>query len=600
MEVILDGLINDEILLSGDDRDYSLSVIESALQSDKKDYESYFSSNPVAGSVVEEIAELENHISTIEKRIKTNLIQNKDAVIKCIFNSNGRSKTAQLQEQINLILQYGALHQTEEQDSFTEKKNHASVDVLLNFNLKADKGPSNPMIDDFQTALKSLKAKSVSTKDKIGIGEDNLVVVLENLSDITQIMELPYLTKTCIKTGHYQEAIALHGYVSTLQTKFPNSIIVDHVKRNVSEEIKHTMLTGLVRMLSTNINMNSIKKILECLGRIEPLNDNHSQSLLAVYLSMRYTFIEKEIGSYVIEDAAASEYLIEMIMKRKIEVLREHAYVALNVYNRAFSVVGSDLKLEMNTELSRGLHVETTSDSTLDNFKNEANALHGGDFEARVTDDDGTGDTAMEESTRGSSPHISDENESSRQGQVQSPINPMKTDDSGTKESDGNSDQIMSNQASEQGCKQYDEFNADVPISENAQTEKQNDFSTSISTNVKGLGPERDLKLSDSRKSKPDIHNSNQIKTNPIMLQFIDQCISCLISSIKSCQLPHHEISDSVCLQLIYCSFRLQDLNENYHVLFLNKLQESALFTTAQLCNAIRQRSKLAARYTYV
>ncbi|KQC41702.1 Component of the conserved oligomeric Golgi complex [Saccharomyces cerevisiae] len=90
----------------------------------------------------------------------------------------------------------------------------------------------------------------------------------------------------------------------------------------------------------------------------------------------------------------------------------------------------------------------------------------------------------------------------------------------------------------------------------------------------------------------------NKIPTNAVMLQFVDKCITYVLKDLTR-GLNSIKLSDSVCLQLVYCSFRLCDLNRNYHHLFLKKINDTSLFTTEQLARAIDKRAELASKYIY-
>ena len=84
------------------------------------------------------------------------------------------------------------------------------------------------------------------------------------------------------------------------------------------------------------------------------------------------------------------------------------------------------------------------------------------------------------------------------------------------------------------------------------------------------------------------------LSTNPLTLLFIKNCCDLLIQELT----PYRSLlSESVCLQLVYCSFRLADCSQNYHHLFMNKIQEAELFSTPQLSAAMGKRRELASKY---
>ena len=75
-----------------------------------------------------------------------------------------------------------------------------------------------------------------------------------------------------------------------------------------------------------------MKKILKYLAAIPPFDNKDSSALLNVFLSVRFRFIQKEVASYSLKIDPPNESLLEMMVKRKIEVLREHIYMSLNVF----------------------------------------------------------------------------------------------------------------------------------------------------------------------------------------------------------------------------------------------------------------------------
>lgn len=94
-----------------------------------------------------------------------------------------------------------------------------------------------------------------------------------------------------------------------------------------------------------------------------------------------------------------------------------------------------------------------------------------------------------------------------------------------------------------------------------------------------------------------DNTNVKPLPTNPFILEFISNCMNCLLQDLIEANLQG-KLNESVCLQLVYCSFRLHDMNFNYHSLFLNKIYESDIFTVDSLKNAIEKRRELQIKYS--
>ncbi|CAR26641.1 hypothetical protein ZYGR_0H04590 [Zygosaccharomyces rouxii] len=461
MEEILDAAI-DPKHLSKNERQYCLEILEQILQSDTTPYDAYFSSKPTPGSIVEDIAEASAQIVAIEKQIRRLLVENKGEVLRKVLGDSSGSKLTDIRNELDQLweLDEGAGAKEEEHKNSNESIEHDSaVKAIFDQEQNVQKGQD----DQFHMALKKLKQR-VSQNEAHAPGSlGELASVLENLNSITDLMELPFLARTCIRTGHYQEVVMLYTHTKSLQLKFPGSSIVKQVCDSVLDEITTTMLTGLVKLLSTNVTVNSIKKILNYLAAIPPFDDTESSLLLRVFLYMRFDFIQREIASYSLKMDPPNDSLIEMMVKRKIEVLREYAYMSSSVFTEMFTS-----------------HLEPICIKLADELKPEE-------------------DTKTIEAT-----------------------------------------------------------------------------TTTTTTTRKDDTP---------------------IETNLLILQFVNQCVSWLLDDLSEAGLQG-KLNDSVCLQLVYCSFRLHDLNQNYHKLFLNKLHESNLFTASQIKNAIQKRRELASKYS--
>ncbi|QLQ79951.1 hypothetical protein HG537_0C06000 [Torulaspora globosa] len=439
MDVVLETLIGSELELNEDEKRYSLEVLREVLQCDRRDYEKYFSSSAVEGSVVEDIAEVDAQISAVERRLRNLLVDNRTEVIREALDSDGAigSKVVEIRQGLEQLWELD----NEEVSKTREKAENGEFMALLDPN----EGLGKPE-DEFQAALNKLKDR---VRREPGDDHDELTrglgVVLENLTKITDLMELPFLARTCIRTGHYREAVMVYEFSKSLLNKFPGSSIVAQIHRNVSDETTMTMLTGLVKLLSTNLTANQLKKVLNYLIAIPPFDNNDKSCLLQVYLQMRRFFIKQEISTYSLTVERSNDALRELMIKRKIEVLREHLYMSLSVF--------------------------------ADNYDTKLVPLQ-------------------------------------------------------------------------------------IPL---------------------------DNKLLDTEDKK-------LIPTNPFAIRFINDCENDFLQQLLNAQ-PQHKLSDSVCLQLVYCSFRLRDLNHNYHNLFLNKICESNLFDLQQVNNAIDKRRELASKY---
>ncbi|CAI4664913.1 CLN_G0040070.mRNA.1.CDS.1 [Saccharomyces cerevisiae] len=606
MELILNSLISDD--LTEEQKRLSLDFLQDILQSNTKDYESYFSSRAVPGSITEDIAEIDAELSALDRKIRKTLLDNKSQIIGNILENDDRAQLDDIAKSLEQLWELDTnINKAADRNVTNDDINNESVsidDFLEDDKEDNDTGrimttESNNMArkkkeDEFHKALSRLRNR-ISTKedDKDDIRSDTLVTVLENLDSITDLMELPFLARTCIRTGHYQEAVMLYTHTTSLRSRFPGSTIVDEVCEKVLNEISTTMLSGLVKLLSTNVSVNSLKKILQYLNSIPPFDGKTNKSLLSVFLAMRYKFITDEIASYPLDVESSNESLIEMMVKRKIEVLREHVYMSLNVFLKSFLYDTNDLEIPFPEELeSTVLRINGTNEEKEIEEKEKKTKKEEYQKQDSVAnnEEDVTENKSIEdvqEEVQGKVEGEDDGAERKTENEIENEtVN--KTEDKAEKEKE---EEV--NTKDNKAEKEEEEINkVEVTPEEPSKSIDNKAEKEEEEINKVEVTPEEPSKK--IRTSKRE----NKIPTNAVMLQFVDKCITYVLKDLTR-GLNSIKLSDSVCLQLVYCSFRLCDLNRNYHHLFLKKINDTSLFTTEQLARAIDKRAELASKYIY-
>ncbi|CAI4619426.1 CEQ_1a_G0039230.mRNA.1.CDS.1 [Saccharomyces cerevisiae] len=593
MELILNSLISDD--LTEEQKRLSLDFLQDILQSNTKDYESYFSSRAVPGSITEDIAEIDAELSALDRKIRKSLLDNKSQIIGNILENDDRAQLDDIAKSLEQLWELDTnINKAADRNVTNDDINNESVsidDFLEDDKEDNDTGrimttESNNLArkkkeDEFHKALSRLRNR-ISTKedDKDDIRSDTLVTVLENLDSITDLMELPFLARTCIRTGHYQEAVMLYTHTTSLRSRFPGSTIVDEVCEKVLNEISTTMLSGLVKLLSTNVSVNSLKKILQYLNSIPPFDGKTNKSLLSVFLAMRYKFITDEIASYPLDVESSNESLIEMMVKRKIEVLREHVYMSLNVFLKSFLYDTNDLEIPFPEELeSTVLRINGT---------NEEKEIEEKEKETKKEEYQKQDSVANNEEDVTENKSIEDVQEEV-QGKVEG------EDDGAERKTENEIENETVNKTEDKAEKEKEEEEinkVEVTPEEPSKSIDNKAEKEEEEINKVEVTPEEPSKK--IRTSKRE----NKIPTNAVMLQFVDKCITYVLKDLTR-GLNSIKLSDSVCLQLVYCSFRLCDLNRNYHHLFLKKINDTSLFTTEQLARAIDKRAELASKYIY-
>lgn len=554
MNVIYERLKLDDIVSNNDEREHCLKTLNEILQSPDRDYETYLSSQAFDRTIVEEIGEIDADLSLLEKKLKKILVQNKEIVSAQILNETlNESLLHQLHENLEQLWEMDPQDIQGHSNISLEKKDDQpiSVDELLetddttkmNSQSSSSSHKNNKPKDDFHVALDKLRKRINKKKNKEDM-QENLTFILINLQNITDLMELPFLTRTCIRTGHYQEAIMVFSYSKSLKMKFPDSDIIKGIYNNILNEVSNTMAVGLVKLLSTNLSVNSIKKILNYLSVIPPFDMKGSNALLNVYLSMRYEFIRNEILSYSLDPhTKMNDSLIEMIIKRKIEVVREHLYSSLNIYSQNFNVESIPITIPLIKDITDKLVPSGNEDMKNTTLIND------------ILNDEDSGAV--------------------RENMEEQFVEEQSVKDESVKNDGEKMSSTQSNEVSENDNKEINDEKAkynDVAKKDKEDEEVEYD-----------LIPQFQLQ-------------TNMMDTNPLMLQMVNKCINCLINEFQN--ISTEILNNSICLQLIYCSFRLNDLNINYHYCFLNRLFESGLFTVDQIVQAIKKRTELASRYS--
>ncbi|CCE61716.1 hypothetical protein TPHA_0B00450 [Tetrapisispora phaffii CBS 4417] len=565
MDVVLSELNLPGPKLTKQQIDYCNAELENILQSDTKDYTTYFSSKPIPGSIVEDIAEVDAEIAVLEKKIKTILVENKETVLEDILKNNGSHRLQSIHRELQQLKELNNVSKDtltgNHTNGKTNNEEHDRIDDLMNTEEQTD--VKSKKEDDFQNVLEKLRKRSMlnSNYDKFGNNLNNLPLVLENLDNITDLMELPFLVRTCIKTGHYQEAIMLFTHSKSLQSKFAGSSIIDDICEKVLNEISTTMLTGLVKLLATNVTVNSLKKILKYLSAIPPFDEkDNSSTLLQVFLTMRYIFIQREIESYAIEKNNSNSYIVEMMIKRKIEVLREYTFTSVNLFETSFPLFKESLSIP------NLINMNINMDEEADNKKNEPEA------EEKIETEDNN------ETNKGNEENLAKEGENN--------FIKKESNNETPKENSTEQDDSIAEISLKEDLKKPETKGETTDDKESNNLDKNNDVT--IDT-TKGSLTEKTTERAENLLESAD--------TNALMLQFVSNCITFLLQELSVAN-TKGTLSDSICLQLVYCSFRLRDLNINYHHLLLNKIKEANLFNEQQIVSAINRRAELASKYT--
>lgn len=300
-----------------------ISTIES------KDYLSSVPPTPASGNfkqeertLVQDIAELEAQQRSIDSKLKSLVVENQGAIVET------KKQLTQAESLFEGEFQsiFKSIWRTFNENELEDVKEPQDLELQ---ELEADLEPEAK-----DTSFHSVVLNVKKLVEADGEHNTNLSIVLENMEQVINILELPSLTGACIKAGYYSESLEISSYTRRLAIRFPHSDLIREVETGIKLEMSH-MLTGLIRLLRTNLKQSSILKILSYLRRIPPFSqvpDSDSQ-LKRILLHARYQFIKLELDSLrPLQEGG----LNENYLKRSIEVIREHGFGSIMTFKNVF------------------------------------------------------------------------------------------------------------------------------------------------------------------------------------------------------------------------------------------------------------------------
>lgn len=514
--------LHDEILRYLND----ISSIES------NDYLSSVPPTPAANSdsktieektLVQDIAELEAKQRLIDTNLKNLIIKSQGSIIENEIGLKDAYKSFENDFSHNAK----ALWRTFKDDDINEIKDDQDQEL---HELEIDLDP-NTKQDTFYQTISNIKDSHPNENEK----DKNLSIVLENMDQILNILELPSLTGACIKAGYYSEALEISSYTRRLAIKFPSSDLIKEVELGVKSEMA-MMLTGLIRLLRTNLKQSSIIKILSYLRRIQPFSqsDNADEQLKRILLHSRFEFIKLELRSLL---PLRESSLHEKYLKRSIEVIREYCFGSIMTYKSIFPEIDDSELEEVNIEL------EEISEEIPDIEEEEPEIE-----EAAKEVVAGTEDKAEDEESNEADNKAEDKPE--LEVVTENATNEKTSED---KSEDQAEDQEKSEKELVSSTEQKDEVKIEAPVAKEIKESK-----TPI------------IQLAKNRKP-----------SNILLFDFVQHVLIELVHNLEASLVHVQEksIRDGLYLQLIYCSQSLGRIDENFSdlmtVTLLNARDES-------------------------
>ncbi|KNC86945.1 hypothetical protein SARC_00896 [Sphaeroforma arctica JP610] len=129
----------------------------------------------------------------------------------------------------------------------------------------------------------------------------SLFATLQYHSQLLEILEVPQLMDTCVRNGHYEEALDLDNTVTRISRKHGAISLFAQVVDEVSEA-KKVMLTQLMQLLRGDINLPACLRVV---GHLRRMNCFTEKELRLKFLSARGLWLKTNVDALSDTDAYA-------------------------------------------------------------------------------------------------------------------------------------------------------------------------------------------------------------------------------------------------------------------------------------------------------
>ncbi|KAK9456743.1 oligomeric Golgi complex subunit 8 [Dipodascopsis uninucleata] len=207
---------------------------------------------------------------------------------------------------------------------------------------------SVPLLTEVVPELESNASKFKPVNDR-----QASATLLSNVDKILDILELPSLVLTCIRSGYYAEALDLVGHVRRLGIRYKNVKVIEMIQKEVDDALLE-MTTLLLRLLRENVQLPTAIKVISYLRRLQPFQNspNPTLELQYIYLLSRSIHLRSQLSSLEPMKSIPEKYL-----KRYIEFFREYVFSAIVGFRSIFprededNAIGNSVD-RLSTEIS--------------------------------------------------------------------------------------------------------------------------------------------------------------------------------------------------------------------------------------------------------
>lgn len=152
-------------------------------------------------------------------------------------------------------------------------------------------------------------------------------LVLEHHDRLQDLLEVPQLLETCIRSGYYHEALELGAHARQMEEKYGNVAIVKDVGREVEKGLMG-MLVQLLALLREPYKLPALVKAVGFLRRMDVLSE---EELRVAFLTGREHNYRTQLVEIEREKGDPVRYV-----RRYIDVFREHVYDIIAQFTTIF------------------------------------------------------------------------------------------------------------------------------------------------------------------------------------------------------------------------------------------------------------------------
>ena len=164
----------------------------------------------------------------------------------------------------------------------------------------------------------------------LSLSRNQAMLVQAHQDKVSDLLEIPHLMETCVRNGHYQEALELAGHAKQLSARYVGTDLVDDVANEI-DGIIQLMLTQLLGLLREPVKLPVLVRTIGFLRRTEAIDE---QSLGLSFLASRLFNLRNQHLQIERDQNEPVRYL-----RKYIDLYREHVYDIISQFTSLFDDV---------------------------------------------------------------------------------------------------------------------------------------------------------------------------------------------------------------------------------------------------------------------